>query len=270
MALNLFRKSPYTLPSNEYGGGRKRIFIGLLVASCITLCLLFLIFLILPWIFDSLQIVAIKDISIVIGILGIVLLVWLCLTLIFHVYTGYSLPGISSVHHLLIRFFLPLMEILGKFFGIEKDKVRRSFIKVNNELVLAQHKKPIESSKLLLLLPHCIQSSKCVFRLSNNINNCKRCGQCQMGSLLEIRDKYGLNLAIATGGTIARKIVINTKPKFIVAVACERDLTSGIQDSYPLSVFGLLNERPFGPCLDTCFAYERLESIIRHFLGITN
>ena len=36
-----------------------------------------------------------------------------------------------------------------------------------------------------------------------------------------------------------------------MAVACERDLTSGIQDSYPIPVIGVLNERPFGPCRNT-------------------
>jgi hypothetical protein len=34
-------------------------------------------------------------------------------------------------------------------------------------------------------------------------------------------------------------------------VACERDLTSGIQDAYTLPVIGILNERPFGPCFNT-------------------
>jgi hypothetical protein len=36
-----------------------------------------------------------------------------------------------------------------------------------------------------------------------------------------------------------------------VAVACERDLSSGIIDSYPLPVLGVTNERPFGPCFNT-------------------
>ena len=28
------RKSPHSLPPEQYGGGRKRIFIGLMLASC--------------------------------------------------------------------------------------------------------------------------------------------------------------------------------------------------------------------------------------------
>ena len=35
----MLRKSPYSLPASQYGGGRKRIFIGLMLASCCVACL---------------------------------------------------------------------------------------------------------------------------------------------------------------------------------------------------------------------------------------
>ena len=89
-----------------------------------------------------------------------------------------------------------------------------------------------------------------------------------MGDLLNLRDKYGVRLAIATGGTIARRIVVQTRPRCIIAVACERDLTSGIQDSYPLPVFGVLNQRPHGPCVDTLVPMNALEDAVRIFLGL--
>ena len=36
-----------------------------------------------------------------------------------------------------------------------------------------------------------------------------------------------------------------------MAIACERDLTSGIQDVYPLPAVGVMNLRPNGPCFNT-------------------
>ena len=36
-----------------------------------------------------------------------------------------------------------------------------------------------------------------------------------------------------------------------MAIACERDLTSGIQDVYPLPAVGVMNIRPNGPCYNT-------------------
>ena len=66
---------------------------------------------------------------------------------------------------------------------------------------------------------------------------------------------------------MARKIVVEKKPKVIIGVACERDLTSGIQDSYPIPVFGIFNRRPFGPCFDTDVDLEMVEKGIVTFLG---
>ena len=61
---------------------------------------------------------------------------------------------------------------------------------------------------------------------------------------------------------------MQTKPRCIIAVAGERDLTSGIQDSYPLPVFGILNQRPHGPCVDTLVPMNALEDAVRIFLGL--
>jgi hypothetical protein len=52
----------------------------------------------------------------------------------------------------------------------------------------------------------------------------------------------------------------------IIGVACERDLTSGIQDSYPIPVFGILNHRPFGPCFDTDVDMKMVETALASFL----
>lgn len=50
---------------------------------------------------------------------------------------------------------------------------------------------------------------------------------------------------------MARQIVYKTRPKAVLAIACERDLMSGIQDVYPLPAVGVLNIRPNGPCYNT-------------------
>lgn len=263
------RKSPFSLPPDQYGGARKRTFIGLMLASCVVLCLGLAIFLILPW-SDALNgVVWLERLSIIVGLVCIIALMWLCLMLVFHIYTGKALPGAGSVRHVTVRLFFPLMELLAKFVGIDRGSVRRSFIKVNNELVLSR-RKTVEPHKLLLLLPHCVQRSTCPHRLVHNADLCLRCGGCPVGDLLDLRDKYGIRFAIATGGTIARRIVVQTRPDCIIAVACERDLTSGIQDSYPLPVFGVLNSRPKGPCLDTLVPMDALEDVIRLFLGLSD
>lgn len=252
-------------PEGDYRGGRKRIFIGLLCAACTAVCLLFLVFLILPWLSQDAS--WLRYVSLGTGTLGIGVITWLCVLLVVHIHTGVYLPGIYGIKHLLIRLLLPLMEIAGRLVGIDKKIVRRSFIRVNNEFVAADvHETP--ASNILLLLPHCIQASVCPRRLRMSLENCVNCGSCQVGLLKNLANRYGFKIAIATGGTIARRIVVECRPAVIIAVACERDLTSGIQDSYPIPVYGVLNEQPFGPCRDTLAPAEPLLQALAFFLGV--
>ena len=48
----------------------------------------------------------------------------------------------------------------------------------------------------------------------------------------------------------------------IMAVACDRDLTSGIQYAHRIPTLGILNRRPHGPCLNTDIYLEELEQAL--------
>ena len=244
---------------------RKRLFIGLISGSCLVVCL----FLAALWVVPAIGLENIHPLAtyavggLMLALIGVVCVAYWGLFL--NIVTRKPLPGARRFRGLTVKLFLPLMVLLGKALGIDKEAIMLSFVSVNNELVRAEAGlyKPEE---ILLLMPHCLQNSKCDRRLTYDINNCKRCGLCPIAGLLELHDRYGVNLAIATGGTVARRIVVQLRPKMIIAVACYRDLSSGIQDTYPLPVFGVLNERPHGPCLDTTVALPLLEEALERFL----
>ena len=260
----MLRKSPYSLPPAEYGGARKCLFIGLTAGSCLLVGLVFFLGWLVPYLGLSAIHPALPHVSATLCFLFLILLAWLCLGLVFHIYTGLPLPGITRIRGLTIRLMLPLMVLLGRTLGISREQVRLSFIKVNNELVLASHA-ACPPEDLLVLVPHCLQQSACPHRLTTGLERCERCGGCLIHSLLTLREQYGFKLCVATGGTIARRVVTEEHPRLIIAVACDRDLTSGIQDCYPIPVFGLLNERPLGPCRDTLVSTTGLEKLVRHF-----
>jgi hypothetical protein len=165
-----------------------------------------------------------------------------------------------------LKLLFPINLFLGKLFGISQDKVRESFIAVNNSLVKATRKR-INSERLLILLSHCLQNYNCVHKVTTDYRNCQRCGDCILSQIIELGEKYDSSISIATGGTLARKVIVDVKPTAIVAVACERDLTSGIQDVYPIPVYGVLNERPCGPCINTRVDYFKLEQAVKFMLN---
>lgn len=161
--------------------------------------------------------------------------------------------------------FFPLVLVLGRAFRIDLDRIKRSFIEVNNNLVRARQIK-IQPRQLLLLAPHCLQNNECVHKITGSVDNCHRCGRCSVNKILDLRDKYGIRVGMATGGTLARKYVVDYRPKAIVAIACERDLTSGILDANPIPVLGVTNLRPNGPCNNTDFLPEQLAWAIEFFV----
>jgi hypothetical protein len=144
----------------------------------------------------------------------------------------------------------------------KKETYQKFIINLNNKLVKREGHK---IKRILLLLPHCLQIDKCNVRLTYNIYNCKGCGRCEIKDLIQIADENHLNLFIATGGSLARRIVNEVKPEAVVAVACENDLSSGILDTYPLPILGITNERPFGPCLNTRVDLEKVKEAIEFF-----
>ena len=190
-------------------------------------------------------------------------------TLIFTILRGRNLFFNRRIRGVVIRFLFPMLVFVGKIIGIKKDQVRRSFIEINNQLVLAEAKK-VKPEKLLILLPHCLQYHECPVRITGDIENCKRCGKCRIKDLVALTGKYNVPVAVATGGTLARRIVVEKKPHIIIGVACERDLTSGIQDSFPIPVYGILNKRPFGPCYDTDIDIDMVENAVKVFLSNEN
>ncbi|MBD3315996.1 MAG: DUF116 domain-containing protein [Chitinivibrionales bacterium] len=163
-----------------------------------------------------------------------------------------------------VKLLFPIAATLSRFFGVDRDKLRTSFVKVNNALTRAQLQR-IQGDRLLFLLPHCLQIDVCNRKITNHPLNCRRCGGCPVGDLLDLGDKYDLKVEVVNGGTLARRKVASFHPTAIIAVACERDLTLGIQDVHPVPVFGIINDRPNGPCHNTCVDMGLVEETVRFF-----
>ncbi|MDW7709826.1 MAG: DUF116 domain-containing protein [Deferrisomatales bacterium] len=195
------------------------------------------------------------------------LLIWAGIgILVFATLFERDLPGTRRVRGLLIRGFFPPLVGIARLLGIPKERVERSFIAVNNQLVLRSGRRS-RPERMLILLPHCLQIDACDIRITGDIGNCRGCGRCPIAGLVELGERYGVQLSVATGGTIARRIIVEQRPEIIIAVACERDLTSGIQDAHPLPVYGILNERPEGPCFNTLVDLGEVERALARFVS---
>ncbi len=138
--------------------------------------------------------------------------------------------------------------VLGRALGLGRDRVGHAFVRVHNRLEVLPARVP-EAARLLVLVPRCLSRET-------------------LQGLQALRQRYGFTQLTVTGGTEARRAIARQRPRGIVAVACERDLLSGVRDlKGRVPVLGFPNLRPEGPCKNTLVDLDRVEEAVRSFLG---
>lgn len=210
----------------------------------------------------------ISSLAHIFGLLINVLVLSIIIIIIFSTIVTYNVIKDKKVSSSLMKINLKIANLLfnpvifiASSIGIPKNEIRKIFVKLNNSYIYSNEYN-FNSEDILILIPHCIQKNSCKLKVTNKIENCAKCGLCNVSDLVKLKEKTRINVFIATGGTLARKIIIDNKPKAVIAVACERDLTSGIQDMKHIPVLGVFNKRPNGPCVDTLIDIHEIENAI--------
>lgn len=142
----------------------------------------------------------------------------------------------------------------------------RHFIAFNNWVTVSLRRVKVSPNSLLLLVPHCLQSSQCGRNVTADVDNCAKCGSCDVAGILALRDRYGIQCSLAGGGKQALLSVKERSVKAIVAVACEKELAEGIRASFPKPVLAVTNQRPNGPCRDTEVDLANVENALETLL----
>ncbi|MBI4978788.1 MAG: DUF116 domain-containing protein [Spirochaetes bacterium] len=160
---------------------------------------------------------------------------------------------ISLFSYFIYRFFprlitLNIPMLAARLLGIPKDRMSNSYVRFHNNIVRGMRKK-IPPERLLVLLPRCLTKET-------------------RERILSLCASRGCPVIVAAGGEMARDKVRDVNPAAVIAVACERDLHSGILEVMrKVTVVGVANTRPKGPCALTEVDIAEIEAWMRHFLG---
>ena len=145
--------------------------------------------------------------------------------------------------------FLGLMGLTSRVaarFG-RRDWVENASVKVYNRLAMMRKRK-VGQGELLVLIPRCLSKAT-------------------LDGVLGIAGKYGVPVFVATRGQLARRVIRERRPRAVVAVACERDMVSGLHDvAGKIPVLGLTMTLPAGPCKDALLDLPQLEEWVRSYL----
>lgn len=145
--------------------------------------------------------------------------------------------------------FLRLMRLtsrLAERFG-RRDWVENAAVKVYNGLAALRGRK-VGKGELLLLIPRCLSKET-------------------LDGVLGVAGRYGVPVFVATRGQLARRVIRERRPKAVVAVACERDMVSGLHDvAGKVPVLGLTMTLPSGPCKDALLDLGKLEDWVKSYV----
>lgn len=145
---------------------------------------------------------------------------------------------------------MPMAERTGRVFGISRDRAGNAALRVYNALAAARTADGLRPDELLVLLPRCLDKPS-------------------MQAAMSVSARYGVPLFVASRGRYARQMIGKVRPRAVVAVACERDLVSGVHDvAARVPVLGTTIGLPDGPCKNTSINISSLETQVRTFLGL--
>lgn len=220
------------------------------------------------WIYRYSSIRMYHDITLVFMLLTIVVMLSLMvsMTAIFYIYRRKRVPKafLRPVRSGL-RLLLPLGDLISGVLGMDRDTLRKFYINMNNIMVESRDKR-FRPDEIMVILPHCLQNSACELKITNDIDNCRRCGRCSIGEIADFAKGKGVKVSVVTGGTAARNVVRKNKPGMLLSVACERDLAGGIADVGNIPVIGIVNQRPNGPCQNTAVDLERFHEKLERLI----
>jgi len=142
--------------------------------------------------------------------------------------------------------YLQLMNytsLVARSFG-KRDWVEHAAIDVYNTLAERRGRR-VGKGELLVLIPRCLSKQA-------------------LDGVLEIAGRYEVPVFVATRGQLARRVIRERRPRAVVAVACERDMMTGLRDvAGKLPVLGLTMQLPNGPCRDAAIDLGQMEKWVQ-------
>ena len=172
--------------------------------------------------------------------------VWFALLLL-----SYYGPRLVLPERLLERGpYLQLMNAtswVSKLLG-RRDWVEHAAIDVYNALAERRQRR-VGKGELLVLVPRCLSKDT-------------------LDGVLAIAGRYEVPVFVATRGQLARRVIRERRPRAVVAVACERDMMTGLRDvAGKLPVLGLTMRLPNGPCRDAVVDLDVMDRWVRSLAG---
>ena len=122
---------------------------------------------------------------------------------------------------------LQKLEQVATKMGVEETELLRLYIETKNRSLIESFASTPYNERVLLL-PQCLRAKDCPAELGKYGYECQQCGRCNISKINQLTKDLGYKgTFILPGGSLAKKILLELKPKASLGVGCSKELVLG-------------------------------------------
>ena len=157
--------------------------------------------------------------------------------------------------------YLPLKLALGAFGPVRG--LDEKMVALKNR---ANHGRFARSRRRLLFAPQCLRDLECPAPSTRRGILCKRCGQCELGAILDEADRLGYHSFVLTGSSFIPRLVEEEKPDGALLIACPYECNKVMMALGRLATYAVCLDRD--GCVSTEIAPAKAMQALR--LGLSD
>jgi uncharacterized protein len=143
---------------------------------------------------------------------------------------------------------LQKLEHVATKVGVEENELLQLYVETKNRSMTESFASTPYNERILLL-PQCLRAKDCPAEMGKYGYECQQCGRCSIAKIIQVTKDLGYKgTFILPGGSLAKKILIDVKPKASLGVACSKELVLG---SFLCEKMGVIGQG-FGLLRDGC------------------
>jgi uncharacterized protein len=155
------------------------------------------------------------------------------------------------------------LEQLANKVGVEEKELFELYVEAKNRAQLDNFASTPYNERIVLL-PQCLRAKDCPAEITEHGYECKQCGKCSIANIMKTTKQLGYKgTYIVPGGSLAKAILEEVKPKASLGVACSKELVLGSYLCEKVGVIGQGVQLLKDGCINTVVDIQTLKDALK-------
>ena len=154
------------------------------------------------------------------------------------------------------------LEQLATKVGVEEQELFQLYVEAKNRSLIESFAATPYNQRVVLL-PQCLRAKDCPAEIGKYGYECQQCGRCSVAKIMQLTKDLGYKgTFIMPGGSLAKKVLLELKPKASLGVACYKELVMGSYLCEKVGVIGQGVELLKDGCINTIVNIKALKEAL--------